>query len=266
MKSYTRILSTIALFFSIIFLSVYLSYYPKPSRLSSDPLNVGIIVGYAPFAMLDDKAELEGFDISLAQEIAKRMGREIVFKDMSLSGLLIALEQNKIDLVLTGLSITAERAQKIAFVHYQGDPTTSFPLVFWQNIPEQVHSFSDFLKQPNLSICVEPGSIQEKFLLQYPDITVHQIHSMSDIVLHLKYGKATAALLDPDTFPSLKQKSPELTALLVPVPKAYQSNGIGIGINKTNLKLAQAVKSIVNSLKQDGTIAALECTWLSAQE
>jgi len=225
-------------------------------------LTVGVIIGYAPFAMLNNQAEPEGFDIDIANALAQALNKELVIKDMDLSGLLIALQQGSLDCVLTGLSITPARQERIELVHYYGEPTTTFPLVFWQTIPAGVTSINDLLADPNAVICVEPGSTQEAFLMQeYPSLKLIHIHAMSDIVMNLKYGKATAALMDPDIYPTLQQQSPQLIALSIPLPPAYQSNGVGIGINKANASLIKQIRTLITTFKENGTIDGFAQRW-----
>jgi|SRR5579872_1944821 len=239
------------------------TYYSMHTPLAKkDTLTVGVIIGYAPFAMLNNKAEPEGFDIDIAASVAQTLNKELVIKDMDLSGLLIALQQGSLDCVLTGLSITPERQERIELIHYYGQPTTTFPLVFWQKIPQGVSTLDDLKTRQQITICVEPGSTQETFMTrEYPTLPLVHIHAMSDIIMHLKYGKVTAALMDPDIYPTMQQQTPELTALAVALPTAYQSNGVGIGINKTNTALSTRVRAIIEQLKQNGTIDTFAKRW-----
>ena len=244
---------------------IFFLLYKKNNTVNSKTKNdliVGIIAGYAPFAILDNDGNIEGFDIDIARIIAKKLNKNLVLQDMSLSALLVALQQNKIDMVLTGLSITEERLKKIAMIHYQGEPVTTYPLVFWKEVPQDVSSIEDLITNKNVTICVEPGSTQEKFLLQFPSLTLCQSGAISEIILNLKYQKAQAALLDPDVYPTFKKQTPELTEINVPLPKAFQSTGVGIGINRNNDYLIKKVSTIITELKNNGTIAKLQDKWL----
>jgi len=260
-----NIKSIIAIAFcAAVMVTTVLFYQSQRSYRADNALTVGVIIGYAPFAMLNDQGDVEGFDIEVARALAQALSKKLVIKDMDLSGLLLSLEQGKIDCVLTGLSITPEREKRIELIHYQGEPTTSFPLVFWDKIPQGVSSIKDLAAFPTATVCVEPGSIQEAFLhQQYPTLSLIHLHAMSDIVLNLQYGKVVAALMDPDIYPTLKKKSPQLVSLEVPLDPQFQSRGIGIGINKHNTSLINQVRSIIDALKRDGTLARLEQQWLN---
>lgn len=228
---------------------------------NNDQLIVGVMSGYPPFAQLDEVGNLIGFDIDVATLIAQKLKKQLVIKDMNLAALLISLQQNKIDLILSGLCITQERQDRMAMIYYQGKPRTTYPLVFWNKIPENITKMDDLKKYPDAIICVEPGSSQEKFLLSFYFLTTRQISNPIDIVMDLKYGKSLAAILDPDIVPSLQKKNPELKILDVALPLEFQSKGYGIALNKGNKDLVQKVTAIIEELKNDGTLATLEQKW-----
>lgn len=238
-------------------------YGSRSVGATSDKLVVGVMSGYEPYAIVNEKGQLEGFDIDVANSIGQKLKKQVVFKDMSLSALVIALQQNKIDLLISGFSITPEREKQMAMIYYQGIPTTSYPLVFWKNIPEGITTIRDLKNNPNAVVCVEPGSVQEKFLLQFDFLQLKTMGVISEIVMDLKYGKSFAALLDPDILPTLKQQVPELVSIDIQLPKEYQSKGVGIAINKKNNDLTQKVAVAVKELRQDGSIPKLENQWFT---
>jgi ABC-type amino acid transport substrate-binding protein len=228
----------------------------------SPTLTIGIMTPYFPYATLSDSGELEGFDIAVAQELSKRLNRSLVFEDMPLASLLLALKQNKVDLVLSGLSITAEREQALNMIYYYGEPVCTFPLLFWQQKPAEIETLADLAIQPDTVVCVEPGSAQEKFIkTTYPELSLSYVPAIADIVMALKYGKAKAALIDPEILPALLKKAPELVTLDVELPPAFQSRGVGIGINKTNQQLTQEIEHCIKQMQEDGTLQRLAAEW-----
>jgi ABC-type amino acid transport substrate-binding protein len=225
-------------------------------------LTVGVMSCYVPFAVVNQEGDLEGFDIDVAREIAMRLGRTLVLKDMSLAALLIALQQGKVDLVLSGLSITKARSAAMTMIQYQGQAIAAFPLVFYKQVPVAIKTIEDIKNYPDAVICVEPGSSEEEFLAeQYPSFVLKRLSMMSEIIMDLKYGKSLAAVLDPDILPTLKEQNPDLVWLWISLPKEYQIPGNGIALDKKNSALADAVKEIVATLKTEGFLAKLEQQW-----
>src|SRR5690554_5923335 len=100
-----------------------------------DALRVGMEAGYAPFnwTQLDDangavpiegSAEYAGgYDVEIAKRIAAGLGKELVIVKTAWSGLEMALNSGKIDVIIAGMSPMAERAERIDFSdsYYESD-------------------------------------------------------------------------------------------------------------------------------------------------
>lgn len=233
---------------------------------NENQLIVGVMSGYPPFAQINEQGDLVGFDIDVAKVLACKLGRTSVIKDMNLAALLISLQQNKVDLVLSGLSITSERKQSMTMIYYQGKPTTTYPLVFWKEIPKNIETLNDLKLYPDAVVCVEPGSVQEKFLLMFDFLTLRQISNPVDIIMDLKYGKSLAAVFDPDILPLFQQKNPELKVLDLELPLMYQSQGCGIAVNKNNTDLARQITTVIDVMTKKGVLASLEEKWFRTKE
>src|SRR3989339_1637569 len=129
--------------FFIVGFIIYLMMQKQVPRDESE-LIVGIAAGYAPFVSINAQGQYEGFDIDIAHALADQMGKKLVLKDLgSMTSLFMALDQGKIDLIAWGLSITQERLEKVAMIHYQGAVTDSYPLIFWKEIPTGIITLDD---------------------------------------------------------------------------------------------------------------------------
>ncbi len=96
---------------------------------------VGMEAGYAPFnwTQTDDsngavlingsKEYAGGYDVEIAKKIAEDMGKELVIEKIEWDGLVPALNSGQIDLIVAGMSPTAERKETIDFsdVYYTSD-------------------------------------------------------------------------------------------------------------------------------------------------
>ena len=78
-------------------------------------LIIGLDDNYAPFGFRDEKGELVGFDIDLAEEVAVRMGTQISFKPIDWKDKYLELNSGKIDIIWSGFNITPEREKRILF-------------------------------------------------------------------------------------------------------------------------------------------------------
>ena len=251
-------------FFTLVCASLAAAYFllrqPSPNN-PSNTLTVGMFV-WAPFMSINEKGEYEGFDVDVAQELAARMKKKLIIKDLgSLAPLLLALQQNKIDLLLSDLDITQKRLEIMTMINYTGSTVRSFFLVFWKQIPQGITSLKDLAQLPKVQVCAEPGSAQERFLDAFPQIAKKPLSSLSEIVLDLKFGKSTAALLEPKIARRVQQQNPETRLLEIPLPPDFQVYGCGIGINKKNRSLSFQIETIIAQMRADGTLARLEQKW-----
>ena len=73
--------------------------------------------GGAPYTFPDPRnpARIIGFEVDLANALAERMGRKARFVQNQWDGLVPGLQRGEYDVVINGLEITAERAERINF-------------------------------------------------------------------------------------------------------------------------------------------------------
>lgn len=258
----SKFLAALAVLIAFSLVGYYL--FRSQSTPSADILILGTMSGWPPYVTMDTNGAYVGFDIAIAQQIANRLGKKLIIKDMDTASLLTALKQNKVDFIMTGLSITQERLKQIDLIPYQGEPVTFLKLAFWQTIPKEIKTLEDLKTIDNATICVEAGSSTESFLLSLSGFNIKQVDPVPSI-LELKYKKALALLIEPTAYQELKARYPELVALTVPLNKDQAFLGCGIGINKANTKLKKEIESIINTLKAQGILRALEKQWFKTE-
>jgi ABC-type amino acid transport substrate-binding protein len=78
------------------------------------PLRVGMASNYPPLAFKQD-GQLKGIEVDFANHLGKALGREVVIVETPWDDLGTALLDNKVDVVMSGTSITAERKKKFDF-------------------------------------------------------------------------------------------------------------------------------------------------------
>ena len=81
---------------------------------------------FPPFSVTSDQGDLIGFDISLARELAKSMNVNLRIDRLPFHELIPNLESGKVDMIMSGLSITPRRNMQIAFVGPYGNSGQAF--------------------------------------------------------------------------------------------------------------------------------------------
>jgi len=244
---------------AVIGISIYLKQPQNDPVSNQKKFIVGTAGGYAPFVSINAQGEYEGFDIDISKALAQNMDMELEIKDLgSMSSLFIALEQGKIDAIIWALSITQERLNKVTMIKYQGDTSSSYPIMFWKEIPNNASSINEL---EGATICAEAGSCQEAVLNKYPFINKLPINHVDDGLLNIQYQKADGVLVEQAIAAKFQRKYPEIKVLNVPLAPEDQIQGIGIAIKKNNIELTENVQKVIMTLEKNGTIANLEQKW-----
>ena len=86
-----------------------------PLVSGGEVLRVGTCATIEPFSFMDEERNITGHEGELARRIGLKLGRPVVFTDMSFAALIPALQSGKIDLIASGMTATEERAKMVAF-------------------------------------------------------------------------------------------------------------------------------------------------------
>lgn len=83
--------------------------------MAQTPLVNGIDANYPPFAFIAENGQAQGFDIDMINWIAQKKGLAVNHQPFDWSSIVTNLKDKKLDLIASGLSVTAERAEQVAF-------------------------------------------------------------------------------------------------------------------------------------------------------
>jgi polar amino acid transport system substrate-binding protein len=89
---------------------------PKPSgTLLKSQFRIGISPDYMPLAFKDPRFGIVGVEVDFANQLGKELGKNIVFVETPFAELIDALVADKVDIIMSGMSITRERAERVNF-------------------------------------------------------------------------------------------------------------------------------------------------------
>jgi ABC-type amino acid transport substrate-binding protein len=87
-------------------------------QLKDGELKVGMELSYAPMEFFDEFKHEAGVDVDLARALGQALGVKVVFVDMPFDALLDSVETGKVDVLMSTLTVTDERAQRVDFIPY----------------------------------------------------------------------------------------------------------------------------------------------------
>ena len=86
-------------------------------------LKVGANVGNVPWEFQNEKGEIVGFEIDLAQEVGKRLNMNVSIVNIPFNGLFAAVQSGQIDAAVSSITITKKRLESVSFAqpYYDSD-------------------------------------------------------------------------------------------------------------------------------------------------
>ena len=112
------------LIYSLLLLTLYLltacttvTHTVSPDGVTGNtdsPLRVGISANAPPLAFKEG-GKLQGLEVDFALQLGRFLNRNIQFKELKWDDQIPALEAGKIDVIMSGMTITKERSYRIAF-------------------------------------------------------------------------------------------------------------------------------------------------------
>jgi ABC-type amino acid transport substrate-binding protein len=94
-------------------------------------IKVGTSADYPPFEYIDNHGNKDGFDIALMGEIARRLGAKLEWVDLPFDRLFSAVRDGKIDLAISAISFSEDRAEMVSFsepYYFSQDGTSHGPI------------------------------------------------------------------------------------------------------------------------------------------
>lgn len=151
-------------------------------------LKVGTSAEYSPYEfhkVVDGEDKIVGFDDFLVQEIAKDMGVKVEYEDMDFDGLLGALQADKVDIVLAGMTPDEKRKKSVDFsdIYY----TNSNVCIVTKGKEDTIKKSEDL---KDLKVGVQKGTTQADYVTNTLGISdATQLKKIPDLMLELQNGK-----------------------------------------------------------------------------
>ncbi|MFA9464962.1 MAG: transporter substrate-binding domain-containing protein [Velocimicrobium sp.] len=228
------------------------------SKSEKPILRVGMEGDYAPFDWLqsddsngavltDNGTYMNGYDIMIAQKIADELGYELEVHQVAWDGLIASVQTDKIDCVIAGMSITAERALSVDFsdAYYVADLVG---LTRSDGIYASATSLDDLA---GCTISANINTIWYDALDQIKDSTTVEaaLDTTTSAITAVSSGKVDCIVMDTPSAMSVLMSHPELTMLPFDDGKGFNVSDedklIGIAIKKGNSELLDHINQVL---------------------
>ena len=215
-------------------------------------LVVGMELKYPPFESTDEKGQPVGLDVDLARQAAKDLGVELEIKDMEWTGLIPALQTGKIDIIISGITGTLERAKTITFTNAYF--TTGLCALLSTKRAPDVDNV-DKLNDPKRVIAVKTGTTADILATKrLPKATINRYKDESACVQEVVNGRADAFLYDQLSIAKHAKEFPQATKALL---KPFTYEPFCIAMRKGDFDLWNWFEMFVSLRRSDGTLEEL---------
>ncbi len=219
---------------------------------SEGKLRIGTEGTYAPFTFHDNTGKLTGFDVEIAEEIAKRLGVEAEFTETKWDGMFAGLDAGRFDAIANQVGIRPDRQEKYDFSDVY---IVSKAVLIVDEGNEAIKSFEDLKdKKSAQSLTSNLADIAREYGAEI--VAVEGFNQAIDL---LTSGRVDATINDSLSYLDLKTQRPELP---LKIAADYQDAAqMGIMFNKGNEELVEAVNKALVDMKADGTYLEISEKW-----
>ena len=234
---------------------------PKPGALTrivqSGAIRVGTSGEQPPLTMVAKNGELLGLDVALARVLAQSMGVKAEFVQMPFGELLDAVEAHKLDIAMSGITITPERSRRVSFV---GPYFTSGKAVLTKSKKIAEARVPQDLDSPDLRFAALKGSTSEEFArrsLSSAKLVLSE--RLEDAIQAVLKGEVDALVADRETCDFAVLRHPR-RGLIAP-SVTFTVEPMGIAVAQDEPRLANLVQTYLTALSNSGTLEKARAFW-----
>lgn len=230
--------------------------------MGKDVLRIGMEAAYAPYNWQTSEASeftipienvkgafADGYDVQVAKRICKKIGADPVAVKMSFSGLVDALNNGQIDMIVAGMSVTPEREQAVDF----SDPyfVGYFGLFVKEGSPyASATSLRDF---SGAQVLGQKDTMLDDVIDEIPGV-VHQtpVDSVPNVFSHLMQGTCDAVTYNTENEKGYMKQNPGIVPVRFAKGEGFKGEvAVNIGVPKGCEQLRGTVNDVLAGIDAD---------------
>jgi polar amino acid transport system substrate-binding protein len=216
------------------------------AALAQDVVRMGTEGAYPPYNFINDAGEIDGFERELGDELCARAGLTCEWVTNEWDSIIPNLVSGNYDVIIAGMSITAERDELIDFTQDYYPPTASAYV--------GLSAEADVMGVVSAQVStIQAGYVAES------GATVLEFATPEETIAAVRSGEADAVFADYDyLLPIVEASAGELTFVGDRVPLG---GGVGMGIRESDPELKAAFDAAITAMKEDGSLNELLVKW-----
>lgn len=209
---------------------------------------------YPPFETTNEKGEIIGFDVDVANAICKEIQATCHFKSQAFDALIPGLKSKRFDASISAMDITEARAKQVAFSNAYYDSSASYVALKGK---------ADLASAKTVG--VQNGTtFQQYTAAESKQYNAKAYASLQDAILDLKNGRIDIIFGDTAVLSDMISKEPEIQFVGEKVTnKKYFGNGLGIAVNKSSKELLESLNKGLEAVKANGEYQKIYDKWMT---
>jgi Na+/H+-dicarboxylate symporter/ABC-type amino acid transport substrate-binding protein len=227
-------------------------------------LRVGVVASRLPYVFADREGKLVGLDVEMAQVLGRDLGVKVEFIELEdLTALSPLLSSGRIDLAMSGIAVTPERAGEMLFSDPYLDETLAF--VVKDHLREQFSSWAEIRELGGFPVAL-PNLLYyiDKVKSRAPALKLAPMDSTNQIEDSLKRETFEAVVMPAESGSVMSLLYPKFTVVvpepeIVKIPLAYP-------VARRDQYWAHFINTWIELKRRDGTIDALYGHWILGKQ
>jgi len=220
-------------------------------------LKVGMSADQPPMNMTSRDGALMGLDVDLARALARAMRVRLEISTMPFGQLLQALEEEKVDAVISGLSITPERAERVAFV---GPYMMSGKSILTRDALLSKVDSTEAFNRKEVKLAALRNSTSAVFVREAaPDATLVEVADYDEGVRKLREDEVDAMVADMPVCILTVLRYPDADFVTLEEPLTIEP--IGIAVSREDRQFQNLLDNYLRVLEKTGVLNQLRKKW-----
>ena len=199
---------------------------------------------------MDENDELTGYDVEVAKAIADKLGVEIQIVPGEWDGLFAGMDAGRYDMVVNGVEVTEERADKYDFSTPYAYIRTAL-IVKGDN--DSIKTFEDLKgKKTANSIASTYMNLAESY-----GATCYGVSTLDETLTMVLQGRVDATLNAIVSFTDYMAQHPDSNLKVVATTEEASNVAIPMRKGDETASLREAVNKAIDELREDGTLSKL---------
>ena len=223
-------------------------------------IKIGLSV-FKPWSMRDKNGDLIGFELDVGRKLAEDMGVEPEFIPTAWDGIIPALVSGKFDVIISGMTTTAQRNLTINFT----EPYAYSGLTILANTKmTQGLALEDF-NSSDITFAARRGATPATLIAEmFPEAELLLFDEDGASTQEVLNGKAHATMASEPTPSSEARRYPD--TLNVPFDTAFSATGESFGLRKGDPDAMNFFNNWINTHNRNGWLKQRNDYWFKGEE